>query len=127
VGVWPKGPVAEAVADEIWDVVSDLNKDVGNEPSRSLRFESTPPMKSASEGVVEAKSMRWARPATRAGYAFYSTHPSPPGTAQSVSSPTDNRGQLLHGCPPTPMGALKRSWAPMVKRASMDTRRNIPN
>ena len=28
-GVWPKGPVAEAVADEIWDVVYDLNKDVG--------------------------------------------------------------------------------------------------
>src|ERR1700729_1769796 len=25
------------------------------------------------------------------------------------------------------MGALKRSWAPMVKRASMDGRRNIPN
>jgi hypothetical protein len=25
---WPKGPFAEVVADEIWDTVSDLDKDV---------------------------------------------------------------------------------------------------
>jgi hypothetical protein len=28
VSVWPKGPFAEAVADEIWDTVSDRNEDV---------------------------------------------------------------------------------------------------
>ena len=42
-GVWPKGPVAEAVADEIWDVVSDLNKDVGKraEQESPLRVDAT--------------------------------------------------------------------------------------
>jgi hypothetical protein len=28
VSVWPKGRVVEAVADEIWDAVSDRNDDV---------------------------------------------------------------------------------------------------
>ena len=42
-GVWPKGPVAEAVADEIWDVVYDLNKDVGKraEQESPLRVDAT--------------------------------------------------------------------------------------
>jgi hypothetical protein len=51
--------------------------------------------------------------------------------ARPVPFPCDefvyHRRAKSHGRPPNPMGALKRSWAPMAKRASMDGRRNIPN
>jgi hypothetical protein len=54
--------------------------------------------------------MRWARPATRAGYAFYSAHPSPPGTAQSprqlITEANCSMGALfVHGRPKKELGA----------------------